>query len=316
MRQVSLGSTVERVSALSLGCMNFGTRTDEVTSVRLLEAYLAAGGTFLDTANNYAFWVPGASGGESETLLGRWLHERGGRNGLFIATKVGAMPTVPGGGFDTAEGLSAKSIERAVEGSLQRLRTDYIDLYYAHIDDRNVPLDETLGAFDALIRSGKVRHIGCSNLTAARLTEALGTSCEHGFIPYCCIQQRYSYLQPDPNTDFGVQVAVDKGLLGVCTEQNVTVLAYSPLLGGAYTRSDVPLPEPYRGEVSRGRLAALEHVAAEVGATPNQVVLAWLLHHPQPVLPIIAASSEAQLHENLGALDITLTPDQLRTLNV
>lgn len=315
MKQISLGKTGETVGALALGCMHFGTRTDKTTSVQLLDQYVDTGGTFLDTANNYAFWAEGASGGESETLLGEWLRDHN-REDLFIASKVGAMPTVPGGGFETAEGLSAESIEAAIDGSLERLETDYLDLYYAHIDDRTVPLKETLGAFDALIKSGKVRHIGCSNLTAARLEKALNISDTHGFTPYSCIQQRYSYLQPGADADFGVQVAVDEALLGLCHAHHVTLLAYSPLLGGAYTRADVPLPEEYRGEASEARLAVLREIAAEAGATPNQVVLAWLRQSSPVALPVIAASTSEQLAENLGALAVTLTPNQLRALNV
>lgn len=316
MKQVALGVTGERVSALALGCMYFGTRTDHATSVRLLDHYLDAGGRFLDTANNYAFWFGGASGGESETLLGTWLRERGNREQLFIASKVGAMPTVPGGGFGTAEGLSARSIEAAVEGSLERLGTEYLDLYYAHIDDREVPLAETLGAFDQLVRSGKVRHIGCSNLTAARLSEALALSRKHGYASYSCIQQRYSYLQPRAEVDFGVQVVADEALLEVCRTQNMTLLAYSPLLGGAYTRAEVPLPDAYRSAASEGRLAALKAVAAETGRSPNQVVLAWLQQGSPTALPVIAASTPEQLADNLGVLGLTLTPQQLRALDV
>ncbi|WP_208610211.1 aldo/keto reductase [Shouchella rhizosphaerae] len=167
MKQVLLGQTGVTVSELCLGCMNFGTKTEQVVSERLLDQYVDAGGSFLDTANNYAFWNEGGEGGESERLLGHWMKERGNRSNLFLATKVGALPTVPGGGLSDGEGLSKQSIERAIDQSLQRLRTDYIDLYYAHIDDIKTPLEETLEAFEKLVRLGKVRFIGCSNYTVS-----------------------------------------------------------------------------------------------------------------------------------------------------
>lgn len=314
MHQVMLGTSGIAVSSLCLGCMYFGTRTDADTAFRLLDAYYDAGGRFLDTANNYAFWETGGRGGESETLLGQWMRKRGNRHEVILATKVGARPAIAGGGFESAEGLSARAIEQAVEESLRRLDTDSLDLYYAHIDHRATPLHETLAAFDTLVRAGKVRAVACSNMMAWRIAAAHATSTAHGWATYCGVQQRHSYLRPVPGADFGVQEYASRELLDYCAANDVTLLAYGPLLAGAYTRDDVPLPVPYRGPDSDARLATLAHVAAETGATPNQVVLAWMLRGTPTTIPLIAASTEAQLRENLGALDVALSPEQLHTL--
>lgn len=315
MKEMVLGNTGKSVSALSLGCMFFGSSTDERTSCTLLDQYAEAGGRFLDTANNYAFWVEGFSGGESERLVGRWLKERDNRQEIFLATKVGANPTVPGGDFSSAEGLSAVAINSAVDASLERLQTDYIDLYYAHIDYRQSDLEETLGAFNNLIENGKVRHIGCSNMMAWRIQQARGISEAHGWASYCGVQQRYSYLRPKPGSDFGVQETASEELLDYCREhKDFTLLAYSPLLSGAYTRADRPLPETYVGADSEARLKILREVAAETGATPNQVVIAWMLQGTPAVLPVIAASRTEQLAETLAATEVTLSHEQIERL--
>lgn len=314
MKRVVLGTTGVRVSALCLGCMYFGTRLDEPTAYRLADAYFDAGGRFFDTANNYAFWIDGAAGGESEALLGRWARERGNRDQILLATKAGANPAVAGGGLGDAEGLAAATIERAVEASLKRLRTDYLDLYYAHIDDRATPLDETLAAFDRLVQAGKVRAIGCSNTLAWRIEKARNVSRANQWAEYCCVQQRYSYLRPRAGADLGVQVAASDELLDYLGQHaEFTLLAYSPLLGGAYTRP-APLPEEYQGPDSDARLRVLARVAGEVDATPNQVVLAWMLCRQPAVIPLIAASTVKQLRENLGALAVTLDHEQVAAL--
>lgn len=314
MREVRVGGA--EVSALCLGTMFFGSRVDEATSLRLLDAYVASGGRFLDTANNYAFWITGTRGGESEALLGRWLAARRNRDRIVLASKVGARPRVAGGSTADAEGLGGATIERAVEESLTRLGTDYLDLCYAHIDDPSTDLSETLAAFDRLVRAGKVRQIGCSNFTTARLAAAHGLSAAHDWAPYVCVQQRYSYLQPLAEADLGVQVAVSDELRAYCAAHaGVALLAYSPLLGGAYSRPDQPLPAEYHGAANEARLRALASVAAETGATSSQVVLSWLLGQTPAVLPLIAASNEAQLAENLAALDVRLTAAQRATLD-
>lgn len=316
MKRIPLGHTGMEVSAFCLGVMFFGTLTAEDMAYQLADRYFEAGGRFFDTSNNYAFWINGATGDESETVLGRWLKSRKNRDQIILATKVGARPTRLGGGKESWEGLSARAIERAVEGSLTRLGTDYLDLYYAHIDDRRTPLEETLAAFDRLVTAGKVRAIGCSNMMAWRIEQAYSISHLHGWAAYCCVQQRYSYLQPTAGTTFETQVAASQELLDYCqAHEDFPLLAYSPLLSGVYTRQDVALPPQYRSSDTDARLGALAAVAAETGATPNQVVLAWLRQSTSTIIPLIAASNTTQLDENLGALRVHLTGEHIRMLN-
>jgi aryl-alcohol dehydrogenase-like predicted oxidoreductase len=311
MRKVKLGHTGEDVSALCLGAMYFGTRNDESSSFRLLDRYAEAGGMFIDTANIYAHWAPGGRGGESESLLGTWMRERQNRNQMFIASKVGFE--LPG----TDRGLRAAQIETECDRSLKRLGVDTIDLYYAHVDDRTTPLEETLIAFQRLVEQGKVRYIGASNYRAWRLEQAHWLSEINGWPEFCCIQQRHTYLRPNHDANFDAQVAVNDDLLDYVKARGktFTLLAYSALLSGSYTREDRPLPDQYVGADSDSRLAALRSVAAELGVSPNQVILAWMLRGDPLVLPLIAASTEAQLNENLAALDIDLSHEQLARLN-
>ncbi len=311
MRTIPLGHSGVEVSALCLGAMYFGTRTDPATSLSLLDQYVAAGGTFIDTANIYTHWAEGGRGGESETLLGDWMKARRNRADLFIASKVGFE--YPG----VERGLSARLIEAECDKSLRRLGVEAIDLYYAHVDDRRTPLDETLAAFDRLVRAGKVRFVGASNYTAWRLEEARAVSAAGGYPAFCGVQQRYTYLRPRPGASFDPQLAANDDLLDYCRARSteIALLAYSPLLGGAYTRADRPLPGEYAGPDTDARLAALREVAAAHGATPNQIVLAWMLNSDPVVIPVFAASSPAQMAENLAALDIALTPGQMARLD-
>ena len=309
MRSVPLGNTGTRVSAFCLGMMHFGSRTDKKTSFELLDKYVEAGGTFLDTANNYAFWVPGYVGGESESLLGEWMRERRNRDELFIATKVGF--DYPG----VERGLKAHQIMTEREKSLKRLGVDSIDLYYAHRDDQNTPLTETMEVFNTLVTAGEVRYIGASNYLAWRLEEARWVSRTHGWPEFCCIQQRYSYLRPKPGARFDPQIAANEDLLDYCRARGMTLLAYSPLLSGAYTRPDRSFPEQYLGPDTDARLAALKAVAEEVGATANQVVYAWMVQSDPPVIPLVGASTIEQLEENLGALEVKLSTEQMKHLN-
>jgi len=309
MRTVPLGNTGVQVSVFCLGTMYFGSSTDATTSYQLLDQYVEAGGSFLDTANIYARWVPGYRGGESETLLGRWMRERNTRSKLFLASKVGfEMP-------DVKRGLRASQIEEECEKSLKRLGVDTIDLYYAHRDDRNTPVEETVEAFDKLVKAGKIRFIGASNFSAWRLEEARWVSQTHGWAEYCCIQQRYSYVRPKPGANFDPQVAANEDLLDYCKTRGITLLAYSPLLRGAYTRSDRPFPEQYVGPDTEARVAVLKAIAEEKKATANQIVLAWMIHSEPCVIPLVAASTTDQLRENLGALNITLDVDDMVRLN-
>lgn len=315
MRKVTLGEA--QVSALCLGAMYFGSKENEETSFALLDQYVAAGGNFIDTANCYVFWLDGFVGDESESLLGHWMQARNNGHDIFLATKVGARPAFPGGEWPKdSQGLSAKVLLENVERSLERLQTDYIDLYYAHLDDRTVALEETLETFHGLIKSGKVRAIGCSNTTTWRVAHARQLAQLKGLTPYCCIQQKHTFLRPNADANFGGQLAVNNELLDYATAHpDFTILAYSPLLSGTYTRSDRPRPSAYTHPVAEAQLEELNALAKELGATANQIVLAWMLQSTPSMIPIISASTKTQLQENLESLTITLTPAQLERLN-
>jgi len=310
MEKVKLGNTGVEVSALCLGTDSYGTQTDTETAHRLLDQFFETGGTFIDTANIYAFWIPGFKGGESETTIGQWIKERRNRQHVFIGTKVGGGPYQ-----DTEFGLRAKDIERECEKSLKRLGIETIDLYYAHIEDRNTPHEETLEAFDRLIQAGKVRFIGACNHKAWRLAEARAISKANGWESYSVVEQRHTYLRPKPGSSFGLQMAVNDDLLDYCRDYGLTLLAYTILLKGAYTRSDRAIPDEYVGPDTDARLAQLRTISQEIGVTPNQVIIAWLRQSDPPVLPIIGVSMPEQLSENIDALKIRLTDEQMNDLN-
>jgi aryl-alcohol dehydrogenase-like predicted oxidoreductase len=310
MEKIQLSNTGVDVSALCLGTDYYGSRTDSKTAHRLLDQYFDAGGRFVDTANVYACWIPGFEGGESETTIGQWLKARQNRHQMVIGTKVGAGPYQ-----DSERGLRAKEIQRECEKSLNRLGIETIDLYYAHIEDRTTPHEETLEAFDRLVQSGKVRLIGASNHKAWRLAEARTISKVNGWEAYCAVEQRYTYLRPKPGTNFGLQMAVNDDFLDYCRENNLTILAYSILLNGAYTRSDRSIPAQYIGPDSAARISTLMTISQELGVTPNQVVIAWMRQSDPPILPIIGGSTPEQISENIGALKIKLTHDQMNFLN-
>lgn len=314
MQRILLGNTDITVSPVGLGCLNFGSKNDRNISYQLLDQYCNAGGNFLDTANNYAFWNEGCVGGESESLLGKWMRERNNRSQIILATKGGAKPTYPGGGFDHIEGLSQRALERALDESLTRLRTDYIDVYYTHIDDKNIRLEETIETLNRFVMSGKVRAIGCSNYPQLRLHEALTISKQNNWTAFSCIQQRYTYLKPNPHTDFGLQVVADEQLLSYCHDHNIAVLAYSPLLGGSYTQTE-HLPSAYKESFSTDKEQILLEIATQIGGTINQVVLAWMMRKPLRVIPLISASTSQQLAENLGSLHIQLSDEHMERLN-
>jgi len=309
MKSVVLGNTGEQVSALCLGAMFYGSSVSREMSFQLLDQYLDAGGSFIDTANIYAWWVAGFQGGESETLLGEWMRARQNRGRLFLASKVGfgygSIPT----------GLTRALIVSECEKSLRQLGVETIDLYYAHVDDRATPQEESLEAFDSLVRQGKVRYIGASNFRAWRLEEADKISTARGLARYQCVQQRHTYLHPRPGAVFGRQVAANEDLLDYCRSRATTLLAYSPLLAGAYTRADKALGGQYASPDNQLRLDALREVAQELNASPNQVLLAWMLQGSPLVLPVFSASTPEQMGEDLGALELALSPEQIKRLN-
>ena len=306
---VRLGKSGVPVSALALGTDLFGTRIDRRTCFSLLDYFTERGGTFLDTANFYASWIPGCKGGESETTLGEWMEARGNRARITIATKLAFdYPGCPGG-------LSAGEIQRECEKSLRRLQTDRIDVYYSHRDDRETPLAETMQAFHELVRAGKVRAIGASNLRAWRIAEANAISSANGWTGYSAVEQRYTYLRPRHDADFGPQLVIRDEMKDFAQSSGVTLIGYSVLLRGAYTRSDRELPVQFAGPDAEERLNALRQVATEAGCTPNQAIIAWMRQSVPAVLPIVAASRKENLEENIAALDVVLSKEHMDCLN-
>ncbi|MFD7657519.1 aldo/keto reductase [Actinosynnema sp. NPDC059797] len=311
MRRQRIGSL--EVSALCLGTLPFGKWVDDETSFAIMDRFVEAGGTFLDTANNYVFW-DGGTGDESEEAVGRWLAARGRRDELVVATKVGARPRTPGTGLENAEGLSGEVVRAAAEASLKRLGTDRIDLYYSHVEDRAVPLEDTLGAFADLVGRGAVREVGASNHATWRLERARAASRANGWPLYSAVQQRYSYLRPRPGVrlpESGHVHMTEELFDYAAAEGDVALVAYSALLSGRYR--DKPLGEEYDHPGTSRRLRVLREVAGELGATVNQVVLAWVLR--QGIVPLVGASSLAQLEETLGALELELDDDQVRRMD-
>ncbi|HTE50424.1 MAG TPA: aldo/keto reductase [Kofleriaceae bacterium] len=305
---------------LVLGAMYFGTRVDDATSMALLDRFVDRGGTWIDTANCYAFWSdPSGVGGQSETVIGRWLATRPGvRDRVQISTKVRLQPTVPGRWPESAEGLSAPAIRDAVRKSLSRLGTDRIDFYWAHAEDRTVPLAETVDAFGELVSAGLVGQVGASNHPAWRVERARRLARDRSVSGYTALQLRHSYVQPRPGAslpDTGHQLVSAEILDYVSSEGDLALWVYTPLINGSYTRPDRPLPEAYDHPGTTRRLAALGAVAREIGATPNQVVLAWLLGGDPAITPIVGVSTAEQLDETMAARDLILTDEQRRRLN-
>jgi aryl-alcohol dehydrogenase-like predicted oxidoreductase len=303
-----VGTTSLDVFPLCFGGNVFGWTVGERESFAVLDAYAAAGGNFVDTADAYSAWAPGNSGGESETILGRWMGERRNRDRVIVATKVGKLPGLTG--------LSAKTIRMAAEGSLRRLGTDRIDLYYAHTDDPTTPLEETLAAFDALVREGKVRYIAASNYTEARLREALSVSKRLGFAGFVALQPHYNLVH---RTDY------EGGLSGLCDQAGLSCFPYyslaSGFLAGKY-RPGVKVESARAGGAAKYLddkglrvLAALDALAAEHGTTVAAVALAWLLTRPAVTAPIASARTPEQLSELLPAVGLRLADDELRSLD-
>jgi aryl-alcohol dehydrogenase-like predicted oxidoreductase len=310
MQLRTLGRSSLDVAPLAFGGNVFGWSADEQRSFELLDAFVDAGFNLIDTADVYSAWVPGNRGGESETIIGKWLKRSGKRDKVVIATKVAKWGEHPG--------LSPMNINQAVEGSLKRLQTDYIDLYQAHEDDATVPLHETLGAFGKLIEQGKVRVIGASNYGADRFGEALAMSAEHGL-------PRYETLQPEYN--LVNRKTYEKELEPLVVAENIGVISYyalaSGFLSGKY-RSDADLAKSaarggtvhkYLNTHGLGILAALDKVAGAHGATPAQIALAWLIARPSVTAPIASATSIPQLKELFGAVSLQLSRDDIALLD-
>ena len=303
-----IGDTTLDVFPLCLGGNVFGWTADEAQSFAVLDAYAAAGGNFIDTADAYSAWVPGHAGGESETILGRWMAARGNRDRMVIATKVGKLPGLAG--------LSATTIRAAAEGSLRRLRTDRIDLYYAHADDAATPLEETLGAFDALVREGKVRHIAASNYGAARLAEALALAKRAGLARFVALQPHYNLAH---RGDY------EGALADLCVREGLACFPYyalaSGFLAGKYrpganvASQRAASAAKYLDERGLRILAALDGIAAQRGTTVAAVALAWLLTRPGVAAPIASARTPDQLTDLLPLASLRLDADERRRLD-
>ena len=311
MQKRPLGKSSLSIAPLAFGGNVFGWSADEKRSFELLDAFVDAGGNLIDTADVYSAWVPGNHGGESETIIGKWLKKSGRRAQVVISTKVGKWAEQPG--------LSPVNIRQAVDGSLKRLQVDCIDLYQAHEDDASVPLEETLDAFGRLIDQGKVRVIGASNYGVARFADALAMSKQHGL-------PRYESLQPEYN--LVSRTGYEKELEPLIRRENIGVISYyalaSGFLSGKYrSAADLAKSAARGGAVKKFLnphglqvLAALDAVAATHGATPAQIALAWLIARPGLTAPIVSATSVEQLHELLGATTLQLDHDEIAQLDL
>jgi aryl-alcohol dehydrogenase-like predicted oxidoreductase len=311
MQRRPLGTTGFTVTPLALGGNVFGWTADEATSFRLLDAFVAGGGNLIDTADAYSRWAPGHEGGESETVIGRWIARRGRHDDVVIATKVGS---------DMGHGhkvLRKDYILRAVEDSLRRLQVEAIDLYQSHWDDATTPLAETLEAYAQLTAQGKVRAVGASNLDAPRLAEALAVADAHHLTRYATLQPHYNLYE---------RAGFEGALQDLCARENIGVIPYFALAAGFLTgkyRSEADFKKSPRGggmhkflnERGLRIVAALETVAARQDATPAQVALAWLMTRPAVTAPIASATTLPQLEEIMGALRLTLDTQALIALD-
>ncbi len=307
----SLGRSGLATPPLVLGGNVFGWTASGEEAFRILDRFIDAGGTMIDTADVYSAWVPGHRGGESESLIGDWLRRRGSREGVLVASKVGMLHRHGGGK------LEAWRIEKAAEESLRRLGIETIDLYYAHQDDPDTPMEEVIEAFDRLVRAGKVRALGASNFTADRLGRALSLAAEMGMSRYEVLQNEYHLLE---------RGKLEGELRSLCLAQDIGVLPFYGLASGYLTgkyRSEADYGKSIRGDrmakYLEGRgpavLSVLDEIAAETGATQGQIALAWVAAQPGVAAPIASARTLDQLEELIGAMELQLTPAQLGRLD-
>ncbi|EOY49049.1 aldo/keto reductase [Streptomyces lividans] len=303
-----LGSSDLEVFPLALGGNVFGWTADRDRSFAVLDAYTAAGGNFVDTADSYSAWVDGNSGGESETVLGQWFAARGNRDDVVLATKVSQHPEYPG--------LSAANIKAAADASLRRLGTDHIDLYYTHFDKPEVPVEEVIGALDELVKAGKVRHIAASNISAERLAASLEFSDREGLARYVALQPHYNLVSRD---------TYEGELRDLAEQAGLAAVPYYALAAGFLTgkyRPGTEVDSPRAGgaakhlETERGRrvLAALDEIAAAHEAPVATVALAWLAARPTVAAPIASARTVEQLPALLGVAELILTDDEVGRL--
>jgi aryl-alcohol dehydrogenase-like predicted oxidoreductase len=311
MEKRKLGQSSLEVPPITFGCNVFGWTADEKTSFALLDAWLAAGFNFLDTADVYARWVKGSTGGDSETIIGKWLKARGNRDKIVLATKLG-IEMAPG-----KKGLSRAYMQTAVEDSLRRLQTDYIDLYQSHRDDPETPIEETLSAYADLIKAGKVREIGASNFSADRLAESLKISSAKGLPRYQSLQPQYSLVERN---------SFEGPLEELCLAEKIGVIGYYSLASGFLTgkyksKSDAEGRargrgvEKYLNDYGFGVIKALEEVAARYEAKPGQIAIAWLIARPSVTAPIVSATTLEQVAELAEAAEIELDAESIAKID-
>ncbi|SDT81195.1 aldo/keto reductase [Actinoplanes derwentensis] len=329
---IELGRTGEQVSSLALGAMQMGHATAEPEAIRILDRYRELGGSFVDTADCYEWWQrPGSRGGESEELLGRWMRDRGNRDEIFLSTKGSALPVydealwAADGTPDwelarrTFAGAGADTLRHALDGSLRRLGTDHVDLYYVHVDDRSTPLEETLEALAGLVTAGKIRYLGWSNVRTWRLERIRQLCDRYGWPAPVALQQQHSYLRRRAGAT--TASIVDDEQLDYLTEhRDLSLVAYSPIVKGIYDdparRAEHWMMESYAGPDADARLNVVTGLAAELGVTPNQLVLAWLLHQSTPpVLPLIGPRTPEQFENLVPAIGLKLSVEHLAALD-
>ena len=307
MKKIDLNGL--KVSEVCLGAMNFGTSTSEENSFAVLDAFVERGGNFIDTSNNYAHWL--GTGDESETTLGKWLKSRGGRDKLVIATKVG---------FDRhgqGQGLKKEQIEYWIDQSLKKLQTDYVDLYYAHTDDPTTPLEETMAAFDSLVKKGKVRVLGASNYDVWRFMDANYVAEKKNLTPFTVMQQRYTYLyeRGDSAPKYKFNEVVSRERMRFLADRKIPLVAYSCLAKGGYS---VPSRMP-ENMIAGNRLQVLSDMAAEKSVDMSALVVAWLVNlYRMPectrVIPLFSSSNAGHFVENLAGCEINLSDEEMNIL--
>lgn len=311
MRKIKFGQSDLQVSPISFGGNVFGWTLDEKKAFEILDALVASGINFIDTADTYSRWVPGNQGGESETIIGKWLKERGNRKDLVIATKLG------GDMGDGKKGLSAKYVEEAAEASLKRLGTDYIDLYWAHYDDPDTPVSGTMEAFDKLVKAGKVRFLGASNLSADRIAASNQFAQDNNLAAYMSLQPLYNLYDREK---------LEKEYLPLIEKFGLAVAPYyalaSGFLSGKYRGEDDLNKSPRGGGMKQyftergwAILKAMDEVSEETSAPLAQVAIAWQLHKPFITAPIASATSEAQVKDLVAAASLKLSEEQMEKLD-
>lgn len=334
MKYVDLGNTGEKVSEACLGAMLMGTAVDKKTSFQILDHFTEElGGNFIDTANCYAWWLGDGEfiGNESENILGQWMKERKNRNKIFLASKVGARlknpytirnlkgevawDRVP----EEYEGLSKKVIIQEVENSLHRLKTDYLDLYYTHVYDDRTPIEETMEALNILVKDGKIRLVGASNISKNLLAEANQVSEQNGFTKYSVLQHEYSFIHPAAGTNADTRTHASKEILQYVASEGMAFCAYSPLIKGIYTnrekRNQYYNWHVFNSETNVKKLDLIEEYAKKLNITGNQLVLAWILHKNPKIIPLLGFSKMEQYLEDVKACELVIPEEVLKALD-